>query len=125
MRHYERALELAPRHFQAMFNLGRLYGARGDRVRQEELWRAAIAAHPDFARGYLLLAKLLMDPERRPRRGRAAGARGARARHRRHVTGPLGWFVLADLLNRAGRPREAGEALARARELEGEARGRT
>ena len=89
MRHYERALELAPRHFQAMFNLGRLYGARGDRVRQEELWRAAIAARPDFARGYLLLAKLLMDTggdlgeaERLAREGLERDTGGA--------TGPLG-----------------------------------
>ena len=53
--------ELAPRHFQAQFNLGRLYGARGDVERQQAQWEAAVESNPDFARGYFFLAKLLMD----------------------------------------------------------------
>ncbi len=114
---YERALERAPRHFQAQFNLGRLYGERGELNRQQRLWEAAIESNPDFARGYFYLAKLLMD-----RGGDLARAeeltREGLARDREHAAGPLGYYLLADLLNRRGRPAEAEAALRQGRALE-------
>jgi arylsulfatase A-like enzyme/Tfp pilus assembly protein PilF len=118
IRHYEAALVEAPRHYQALFNLGTLLGARGDRRRQAELWQAAIDAKPDFVRGYYFLAKLLMDTGGDLARAEELTREGL-ARDERHVAGPLGYFLLADLLNRRGRPREADDALRRARELAG------
>jgi tetratricopeptide (TPR) repeat protein len=114
---YERNIERAPKNYQSQFNLGRLYGGRGDFARQEAMWEAAIASNPDFARGYYYLAKLLMD------RGDLARAeelaRTGIARDPNHQGGPLGYFVLADLLNRQGRAADAQEALARGREIQG------
>ncbi len=119
IRLYEQAVARNPRHFQAQFNLGRLFGRTGEPARQEELFEAAIRSNPDFVRGYFYLAKLLMDQgedlaraERLTRDGLARDADGAQA-------GPLGFFLLADILNRTARPREAAEALARARAIAG------
>ena len=114
---YERNIERAPKNYQSQFNLGRLYGGRGDVARQQAMWEAAIASNPDFARGYYYLAKLLMD------RGDLARAeelaRAGIANDPKHQGGPLGYFVLADLLNRQGRAADAQEALARGREIQG------
>jgi tetratricopeptide (TPR) repeat protein len=117
VRRYEETLALQPKHLQALFNLGRLAGATGDRARQEALWRDAIEAHPDFTRGRYLLAKLLMDTggdlaeaERLVRDGLAGDPENA--------AGPLGYFLLADILNRSDRPAEAAAALATGREIQ-------
>ena len=114
---YERNIERAPKNYQAQFNLGRLYGSRGQPDQQQAMWEAAIASNPDFARGYYYLAKMLMD------RGDLARAeelaRTGIARDTTHQGGPLGYFVLADLLNRQGRAADAQEALARGREIQG------
>jgi arylsulfatase A-like enzyme/predicted Zn-dependent protease len=114
---YERNIERAPKNYQSQFNLGRLYGGRGDVARQQAMWEAAIASNPDFARGYYYLAKLLMD------RGDLARAeelaRAGIANDPKHQGGPLGYFVLADLLNRQGRAADAQEALAKGREIQG------
>jgi tetratricopeptide (TPR) repeat protein len=100
-----------------MFNLGRLAGARGDRRRQEELWRRAIAVRPDFVRGHYLLAKLLMDSGGDLDEAETLVRQGL-ARDRDHASGPLGYLVLADILNRLDRGVEAREALGRAREIQ-------
>ncbi|MCP4656238.1 MAG: sulfatase-like hydrolase/transferase [bacterium] len=117
--HYEATIERAPRHFRAQFNLGRLYGALGRPDRQQELYEAAIESNPDFVRGYLYLGKLLMD-----RGGDLARAeeltRQGLAKDPEHETGPLGYFLLADLLNRSGRRAEAQQAVARARAIQEE-----
>jgi choline-sulfatase len=117
IRHYQKTVELAPKQFQALFNLGRLVGARGERARQAELWQAAIDANPDFVRGHYYLAKLLMDTGGDLARAEALTRQGL-ARDEAHVVGPLGYYLLADLLNRTGRPQEAREAVRRARELD-------
>jgi cytochrome c-type biogenesis protein CcmH/NrfG len=44
------------------------------------------------------------------------------ARDPEHRNGPLGYFLLADILNRRGRPDEAQQALAEARRLEAASR---
>lgn len=116
---YERVLEQAPRHFQAQFNLGRLEGARGRPGRQRELWEAAIESNPDFARGYLFLAKLLMDRGDDLARAEEL-ARAGLARDPEGHAGPLGHYILADILNRAGRPAEAARAAETGRRIERE-----
>ncbi len=119
--HYERSIALAPKQFQALFNLGRLVGARGEVARQVELWQAALAANPEFVRGYYYLAKLLMDTGGDLARAEEIARQGL-ARDREHVVGPLGYYLLADLLNRTGRADEARVAAQRGQELDGRAR---
>jgi arylsulfatase A-like enzyme/Tfp pilus assembly protein PilF len=121
--HYERASALAPRHYQALFNLGRLVGERGEVDRQQQLWEAAIESNPEFVRGYYYLAKLLMDRGGDLTRAEEL-ARAGLARDPAHVAGPLGYYLLADLLNRTGRAAEAQDAARQGRELEPGGRGR-
>jgi len=114
---YEEVIEQAPDHFQAQFNLGRLYGGMGDSGRQVEMWEAAIASNPEFARGYFYLAKLLMDQGDDLARAEDLTRQGLAA-DPEHRSGPLGYFLLADILNRTGRPREANQALAEAQQIQ-------
>ena len=102
---------------QAQFNLGRLYGQMGDPGRQREMWEAAITSNPDFARGYYYLAKLLMDRDDDLGRAEELARRGIDKDPEGHA-GPLGYFVLADLLNRTGRPAQAQEALEKGRAIQ-------
>ncbi len=134
---YAQTLKRAPKHFQAQFNLGRLHGDRGELDRQQALWEAAIESNPDFVAGYYYLAKLLMDRAATGRAatgrvatGRAATGRGGDleraedltrqglARDPEHRGGPLGYFVLADLLNRTGRHAEALSAVEQGRRIQ-------
>ena len=115
---YEHAIVRAPKHYQAQFNLGRLYGATGQVEKQRSAWQAAIESNPDFVRGYYYLAKLLMDEGRDLARAEELAREGI-FRDVDQQGGPLGYFVLADLLNRRGRPGEAQEALAKGRALQG------
>lgn len=114
---YEEAIERAPLHFQAQFNLARLMGQLGDRGRERELYADAIASNPEFARGYFFLAKTIMDSG-----GDLAEAeqlaRDGLQREGDPRFAPFGWYVLADILNRTGRPAEAREAARRGQEAE-------
>ena len=117
---YRRAAELRPRDHRPRFNLGRLYGRLNRPEDQIEAYRDAVEAAPDFVRGYFQLAKALMDldldldldlteAEAIARRGLELAPAGE--------DGALGYFVLADILNRLGRPGEERQALARGQEL--------
>ncbi len=116
---YEKVVEQAPGHFQAQFNLGRLYGQMGDSARQQAMWEAAIASNPDFARGYYFLAKLLMDQGGDLTRAEELTRQGL-ASDPEHRAGPLGHFLLADILNRTGRSQEATQALEEGRRIQSE-----
>jgi tetratricopeptide (TPR) repeat protein len=76
---------------------------------QQELYEAALASNPDFVRGYLYLAKLLMDRNGDLDRAEELTRRGL-ARDPESRTGPLGHFLLADILNRSGRFAEARDS---------------
>ncbi len=117
IRLYREAIERAPRHFEAQFNLALLYGERGDVDGQQRLLEAAVESNPDFARGYYFLAKLLMDRGTDLARAEALVREGLE-RDPEHRSGPLGYYVLADILNRRGRPAEARAAVDEGRRLE-------
>ena len=113
---YQRAAELRPRDHRPRFNLGRLYGRLGRPLDEIEAYRAAVDAAPDFARGYFHLAKAMMDTGSDLAEAEAVARRGLELEPVGE-DGALGYFVLADILNRLGRPGEERQALARGREL--------
>ena len=116
---YEKAIELAPKYHEAQFNLGRLVGYLGQADRQQELWEASIESNPKFVQGYYYLAKLLMD--RGGDLGRAEEfARLGIENDPEHKEGPLGYYVLADILNRTGRAAEARDAVASGQRIQAE-----
>ena len=116
---YEKAIELAPKYHEAQFNLGRLVGYLGQVDRQQELWEASIESNPKFVQGYYYLAKLLMD--RGGDLGRAEElARLGIENDPEHSEGPLGYYVLADILNRTGRTAEARDAVASGQQIQAE-----
>ncbi len=117
MKQYERALELAPTFFKAQFNLGKLYASMGNVGRARQLWEASLESNPDFVQGHYYLAKLLMDTGGDLARAERLVRRGIEL-DPEHAEGPLGYFVLADLLNRTGRPAEARKAVAKGREIQ-------
>jgi arylsulfatase A-like enzyme/Flp pilus assembly protein TadD len=114
---YERAIEIAPRYFKAQFNLGNIYASMGDVDRARELWEASIESNPEFVQGRYYLAKLLMDTGGDLARAEEL-ARKSIELDPKHEDGPLGYYVLADLLNRTGRPAEAQAAAAKGREIQ-------
>lgn len=114
---YRDAIESSPYDFRAQFNLGRLYGKLGRLEEQQAMWEVALESNPRFIMGYYQLAKLVMDEggdldrgEKLVREGLDLDPEG--------TTGPLGYFVLADILNRKGRQSEAMEAVAKGRRLQ-------
>jgi arylsulfatase A-like enzyme/tetratricopeptide (TPR) repeat protein len=121
--HYEKTVELAPSYFQALFNLGRLVGGLGQVDRQRDLWETAIDSNPNFVQGYYYLAKLLMDQGQDLARAEELVRLGI-SKDPRHEAGPLGYYVLADILNRTGRTAEATEAVAAGRRIQAEMQGR-
>ncbi len=115
--HYERAIELAPKYHQAQFNLGRLVGRLGQVDRQQELWEASIDSDQDFVQGYYYLAKLLMDTGQDLGRAEALVREGI-GKDPNHEEGPLGYYILADILNRTGRTSEAMAAAQAGRQIQ-------
>jgi arylsulfatase A-like enzyme/Tfp pilus assembly protein PilF len=114
---YERALEIEPRFFRAQFNLGKLYAAKGDVDRARQLWEGSIESNPGFVQGHYYLAKLLMDTGGDLTRAEQLVRKGIQL-DPDHAEGPLGYYILADLLNRTGRPAEAQMAVAKGREIQ-------
>ena len=110
---YLLAIEKAPRHFQAQFNLALAYGRLGESERELELLEAAVDSNPAFALGNFFLAKALMDRDLDLERAETAARDGLEVTE----DNALGWFVLADILNRRQRPAEAQEALRRGQAL--------
>ena len=117
--HYERAIELAPKYHQAQFNLGRLVGKQGQLDRQQELWEASIESDPNFVQGYYYLAKLLMDTGHDLGRAEELVRLGI-DKDPNHEEGPLGHYILADILNRTGRRSEAMAAAETGRRIQEE-----
>ena len=114
---FRKVMARDPSNFEAQFNLGRLYGLRGNLDRQQELYEAALSSNPEFIRGYFFLAKLLMDRDGDLERAEKL-ARDGLSRDPESKTGPLAHYLLADILNRTGRQVEAMKAVNQARAIE-------
>jgi arylsulfatase A-like enzyme/Tfp pilus assembly protein PilF len=116
---YEKAIELAPKYFEAQFNLGRLVGYLGQADRQQELYEASIESNPEFVQGYYYLSKLLMDRDADLARAEELVRLGIE-NDPDHTEGPLGYYILADILNRTGRAAEARDAVASGQRIQAE-----
>ena len=114
---YIREIELHERSFKAWFNLGRLYERRGDRRRQIEALTGAVEANPEFAEGYLYLAKAHLDAGRDLRAALDIARTGLRLAPQSPYA-PLGHYVIADIYNRLGQHELANREAALGRRLE-------
>ena len=117
-REYVEELKQHPETYKAAFNLSRLYEQVGDRQGQIEALKASIKSNPRFPEGHFFLAKAYLDAGTNPaeaaqlaRKGLELGPKSEHA--------ALGHYVLADILNRQGRAREAAQEVALGRALEG------
>jgi predicted Zn-dependent protease len=109
-------LKVSPRTYQAHFNLAKILSRAGRINDAVEHFRAAVAQNPEFAAGYLYLAKALLDAGDL-RDSEAAALKGLSASPERQVE-PLGHYVLADIYTRMGRERDAARHVALGRKLE-------
>ncbi len=113
---YRAELRTSPKHFQALYNLSRIYDAARDYAKERETLEKAMAADPKAPLVYFYLARLhLTQGERYPeaidlvRRGLALGPPPAEA--------AAGYFLLADLYGRVGDAARSREYAAKGRAL--------
>jgi len=116
MAEYEEELQGNPKGYRASFNLAKLLLRAGRTAEAVQRFQQSVAVTPEFGTGHLYLAKALLDlgdlgaAEEAARKGLRSSPEPAIA--------PLGHYVLADVLNRRGRPREAERETVAARRLE-------
>ncbi|HOW85008.1 MAG TPA: sulfatase-like hydrolase/transferase [Candidatus Aminicenantes bacterium] len=113
---YRAELRISPQHFQALYNLARIYDAAKDYGREREALEKAVTANPGFALTYFYLARLhLTVGERYPeaialvRRGMALGPEPADL--------ASGYLLLAELYGRVGDAARSSECAAKGRAL--------
>jgi choline-sulfatase len=116
-REYYEELKLHPDNYKAAFNMSRLYEQVGDREGQIGALKQSITSNPRFAEGYIFLGKAYLDGGRNFEEGVSFVLKGLEYAPRSEYA-PLGHFVLADLYNRLGRPRDANRHVALGRALE-------
>ncbi len=103
---YRAELELHPNAYKAAFNLGRLCERLGNASGQVAALKQAVEQNPRFPEGKIFLAKAYLDaginfPEA------IVLAREGLTLDPRPDLASLAHYVLADLYNRVGRPRDA------------------
>jgi choline-sulfatase len=114
---YQKEIELHANSYKAAFNLGKLYERAGDRGQQISWFTKAIEMNPSFAEGHLFLAKAYLDEGRRLTEAVELARKGIELDPRGEYA-PLGHYVVADVLSRQGKPREAELEAARGQALE-------
>ena len=113
---YEAEAAKNPGNYGAQFNLGKLLLKEGRLPEATTRFQAAVDARPQFAEGYLYLAKALLDGGNL--QGAAKAATEGLSKSPDRTIAPLGHYVLADVYSRMGRENEAAREVARARALE-------
>jgi choline-sulfatase len=116
-REYVEELKLHPETFKAAFNLSRLYEDVGDREGQIEALKQSIVSNPRFAEGHFFLAKAYLDSGKNLDEAVRVARKGLEIAPKSEYAA-LGHYVLADLYNRQGRPREAAVELAAGKALD-------
>ncbi len=110
-REYDEELKAHPENFKAAFNMSRLYEQVGDREGQIGALKQSIQSNPRFGDGYIYLAKVYLDAGTNLQEAISLAQKGLEyAPHSDNAA--LGHYVLADLYNRAGRPRDAAREVA-------------
>ena len=114
---YRREIELHPGAYKAAFNLSRLYERAGNTAEQMAALKSAIDANPQFAEGYLFLAKAYVDTNGDPGEAIRLARKGLELKPAATVA-PLGHFAIAAALMKQGHDGEAARELAAGRALE-------
>jgi tetratricopeptide (TPR) repeat protein len=113
---YREELEQFADNGRARFNLAQLARQRGDQAAFLAELRASTVKAPEFGPAFFFLAR---EELRAGRLDAAADlARKGLDVDRRSRVAPLGHYVLADVYNRQGKPKEAAEEVAKARRIE-------
>lgn len=120
-REYFEELKRHPDNYRAAFNLSRLYEQVGDREGQIGALKQSLTSNPRFAEGHFFLAKVYLDAGTNLDEAVRLARKGLELAPTSEFA-PLGHYVLADVYNRQGRPREAAREVALGRALEGEKR---
>jgi arylsulfatase A-like enzyme/Tfp pilus assembly protein PilF len=118
---YRREVELHPGAYKAAFNLSRLYERQGNVVQQMASLKSAIESNPQFAEGYLFLAKAYVDTNGDPAEAIRLARRGLDLRPDPSVA-PLGHYAMAAALMKQGHGDAAARELAAGRVLESKTR---
>lgn len=113
---YEKELATYPDHGRARFNLAQMRRAAGDVDGFLRELKTSTEKSPDFGPSYFFLAREELNAGRLEI-ARDLAQRGLKVDTSSEVA-PLGHYVLADILSREGRPREAAEEAARGRAIE-------
>jgi arylsulfatase A-like enzyme/uncharacterized protein HemY len=113
---YLEELRLSPSHFKSMYNLARLYRQEGNEASELEYLNKAVAAEPAFPLSYFYLARIRLNRGENLEQAVELVLKGIDLKPDKADL-PLGYFLLADLYNRLGRPREAEENARKGREL--------
>jgi choline-sulfatase len=116
-REYLEELKQHPENYKSAFNLSRLYEQAGDRQGQIDALKQSIVSNPRFPEGHFFLAKAYLDSESNLDEAVRLALKGLELAPKSEYA-PLGHYVLADVYNRQGRPREGAQELARGRALE-------
>ncbi|MCI0412949.1 sulfatase-like hydrolase/transferase [bacterium] len=111
---YRKELELFPESYPANFNLSRVYRKQGRRLEERSELEACIRSKPDFGIAYLYLAKNLMDTGGDILQAKTFAEEGMQKLQEKSQL-PFGHFLLADIYNRLGKPREAMQHVQQAR----------
>jgi arylsulfatase A-like enzyme/Tfp pilus assembly protein PilF len=120
-REYFAELKQHPENYMAAFNLFRLYEQVGDKEGQIGALKQSIESNPRFAEGHFFLAKAYLSSGTNLDEAVRLAKKGLELAPKSELA-PLGHYVLADIYNRQGRPREAAQEAERGRELEARAK---
>ncbi len=113
---YEKELATYPDHGRTRFNLAQMKRAAGDTAGYLAELRTSVEKAPDFGPAYFFLAREELNAGRLDR-ARDLAKRGLKIDQTSEVA-PLGHYVIADILSRQGKPKEAQAEAARGRALE-------
>ena len=111
---YTKELALFPESYPANFNLSRIYRKQGKRSDERSELEACIRSKPDFGIAYLYLAKNYMDTGGDILQAKSFVEEGMLKLQEKSQL-PFGHYLLADIYNRLGKPREAMQHLQQAR----------
>ncbi len=113
---YRKEVELFPESYPARFNLSRVLRKVGDIDGERRELEACISTQPDYGVAYIYLAKNLMDTQGDLQKAAQLAEEGIE-KSKEQENQILGNYLLADLLNRLGHPREAERHLQKAEQL--------